>query len=70
MKKSYFEEQSLEIGKNNYAKVNLPVLAGYYVHQTQNDIEAEPISYADMMILQQVNRIRNPSQHEKELTLD
>ena len=51
MKKSYFEEQSLEIGKNNYAKVNLPVLAGYYVHQTQNDIEAEPISYADMMIL-------------------
>ena len=51
VKKSYFEEQSLEIGKNNYAKVNLPVLAGYYVHQTQNDIEAEPISYADMMIL-------------------
>ena len=51
MKKSYFEEQSLEIGKNNYAKVNLSVLAGYYVRQTQNDIEAEPISYADVMIL-------------------
>ena len=47
MKKGYFEEYSLEIGKDNYAKVNLPVLTGYYcnnVHQTQKDIDTEHIS--------------------------
>ena len=75
--KGYSEEQSLEIGKNNYAKGNLPVLTGYccnnvtmYVLQTQKDTDTEPISYADMMMLWQVNRIRNPSIHEKELALD
>ena len=33
----------------------------------KKDIDSEPISYADMMILWQVNRIRNSSKHEKEL---
>ena len=28
------------------------------------------LSYADMMILWQFSRIRNPSEHEKELALD
>ena len=39
------------------------------VLQTQKDIDTGPISYADMMILWQVNKIRNPSEHEKELAL-
>ena len=63
----------MEIRKNNYAKVNLLVLSGYYcnnVRQTQKDIDPEPISYGDMMILWQVNRIGNPSEHERELALD
>ena len=40
------------------------------VLQTQKDIDTGPISYADMMILWQVNKIRNPSEHEEELAVD
>ena len=36
----------------------------------KKDIDTEPISYADMMILWQVNRIRNSSKHDKELVLN
>ena len=39
-------------------------------NKLKKDIDTEPTSYADMMILWQVNRIRNSSKHEKELALD
>ena len=39
-------------------------------NKLKKDIDTEPTSYADIMILWQVNRIRNSSKHEKELALD
>ena len=68
--KGYFEEESLDIGdKNNVLKANVPTLSVFYVNQcrqTQKDLDKEIITYVDMKILAQVNRIKDPTSKEIE----
>ena len=67
-KKDYFEEESLDIGdKNNVLKVNVPTLTVFYVNQCkqiQKDLDNDTISYVDLKILAQVNRIKDPTLKE------
>ena len=69
-KKVYFEEESVDIGdKNNVLKVDVPTLTVFYVNQwrqTQKDLGKDVISYVNMKILAQVNRIKDPTPIEIE----
>ena len=69
-KKVDFEEESIDIGdKNNVSKFNVPTLTVFYVNQcrqTQKDIDKDVISYVNIKILAQVNKIKDPTPIEIE----
>ena len=64
----YFEEESLDIGmKTNCKKVNIPNLTVYYIKNCRQTEKVEKlVSYVDMKILTQVNRIKYVSEKEIE----
>ena len=69
-KKGPFEEVNIDIGtKNNSFKSNIPTLTFFYVtniRETQKDTGKDILSYVEMKILAQVNRIKDVSESEIE----